>query len=112
MEKNLNIMVCRDSLLFNISEKHKTFTITPAGTGSRTFCKILNNFEFHTYELCNNNLNFKKNEITHNHTFSLFPNHEDYKLIMTGRNPYNRMVSEFIKNLQLKKQVIKNFSLK
>jgi hypothetical protein len=31
---------------------------------------------------------------------------------MTGRNPYNRMVSEFIKNLQLKKQVIKNFSLK
>ena len=112
MEKNLNIMVSKEIIVFNISEKHKAFTITPPGTGSRTFCKILNNFEFHTYELCNNNLNLKKNEVTHNHTFSLFPNHEDYKLIMTGRNPYNRMVSDFIKTLQRKKHVIKNFSLK
>lgn len=104
-------MVCKESIVFNISEKHKAFTITPPATGSRTFCKILDNFEFHTYELCNNNLTLKKNKVTHNHTFSLFPNHEDYKLIMTGRNPYNRMVSEFIKNLQRKKHVIKNFGL-
>ena len=112
MEKNLNIMVCKESILFNISEKHKTFTITPPGTGSRTFCKILDNFEFHTYEFCNNNLNLKKNKVSHNHTFSLFPNHEDYKLIMTGRNPYNRMVSKFRITLQNEKQVNKNFNFK
>jgi hypothetical protein len=112
MEKKLNIMVSKQLILFNISEKHKTFTITPPSTGSRTFCKILNNFEFHTYELSNNNLNFKKNEVTHNHTFSLFPNHEDYKLIMTGRNPYNRMVGKFRRSLQYEKQVNKNFNLK
>ena len=112
MEKNLNIMVSKELILFNISEKHKTFTITPPGTGSRTFCKILDNFEFHTYELCNNNLNLKKNEVTHNHTFSLFPNHEDYKLIMTGRNPYNRMVSKFRRTLHYEKQVNKNFNVK
>jgi len=105
-------MVSKESILFNISEKHKTFTITPPSTGSRTFCKILNNFEFHTYELCNNNLNFKKNGVTHNHTFSLFPNHEDYKLIMTGRNPYNRMASKFRRSLQYEKQVNKNFNFK
>jgi hypothetical protein len=112
MEKNLNIMARKQLILFNISEKHKTFTITPPSTGSRTFCKILNNFEFHTYELCNNNLNLKKNEVTHNHTFSLFPNHEDYKLIMTGRNPYNRMASKFRRSLQYEKQVNKNFNFK
>jgi hypothetical protein len=112
MEKKLIIMVSKESILFNISEKHKTFTITPPSTGSRTFCKILNNFEFHTYELCNNNLNFKKNGVTHNHTFSLFPNHEDYKLIMTGRNPYSRMVSSFRRSLQYDNQVIKKFNLK
>ena len=105
-------MDCKGLILFNISEKHKAFTITPPGTGSRTFCKILNNFEFHTYELCNNNLNLKKNKVTHNHCFSLFPNHEDYKLIMTGRNPYDRMVSNFIKTLRSEKQVNKNFNLK
>ena len=53
MEKNLNIMVCKESILFNISEKHKTFTITPPGTGSRTFCKILDNFEFHSINVKN-----------------------------------------------------------
>ena len=105
-------MSCKDLAIFNISEKHKAFTITPQSTGSRTFCKILNNFEFHTYELCNNNLNFKKDEITHNHTFSLFPNHEDYKLIMTGRNPYNRLVSNFKRSLQSEKKISKNFNLK
>ena len=112
MEKNLNIMTCKDLTIFNISEKHKSFTITPSATGSRTLCKILNNFEFHTYELSNNNLNLKKNEITHNHFFSLFPNHEDYKLIMTGRNPYNRVVSSFKKSLEFKKYISKNFNLK
>jgi len=112
MEKNLNIVTRKDLTIFNISEKHKSFIITPASTGSRTLCEILNNFEFHTYELCNNNLNFKKNEITHNHFFSLFPNHEDYKLIMTGRNPYNRVVSSFKKSLEFKKYISKNFNLK
>jgi hypothetical protein len=112
MEKNLTIMVSKESILFNISEKHKSFTITPPGTGSRTFCKILNNFEFHTYELSNNNLNFKKNGVTHNHTFSLFPNHKDYKLIMTGRNPYNRMVSKFRRSLRYENHVIKKFNFK
>jgi hypothetical protein len=112
MEKKLNIMSCEDLAIFNISEKHKSFTITPPGTGSRTFCKILDNFEFHTYELCNNTLQHKSNKVTHNHTFKLFPNHEDYKLIMTGRNPYNRMASKFRIPLQSKKHINKNFNFK
>lgn len=105
-------MTCKDLTIFNISEKHKSFIITPPATGSRTLCEILNNFEFHTYELCNNNLNLKKNKITHNHIFSLFPNHEAYKLIMTGRNPYNKVVSSFKKSLKIKKYINKNFNLK
>ena len=112
MEKKLNIMSCEDLAIFNISEKHRSFTITPPGTGSRTFCKILDNFEFHTYELCNNTLQHKSNKVTHNHTFRLFPNHEDYKLIMTGRNPYNRMASKFRIPLQSKKHINKNFNFK
>ena len=111
MEKNLNIMTSKDLAIFNISEKHKAFTITPEATGSRTFCNILDNFDFHTYELCNNTLKYKNQKITHNHTFKLFPNHEDYKLIMTGRNPYNRVVSKFKKSLESQKYINKNFNL-
>jgi len=112
MEKNLNIMACKDLAIFNISEKHKAFIITPQSTGSRTFCDILDNFDFHTYELCNNILKHKSEKITHNHTFKLFPNHEDYKLIMTGRNPYNRVVSNFKRSLESQKYINKNFNLK
>ena len=111
MEKKLNIMSCEDLAIFNISENHKSFTITPQKTGSRTFCHILDNFDFHTYELCNNTLQHKSNKVTHNHTFRLFPNHEDYKLIMTGRNPYNRVVSKFKKSLESQKYINKNFNL-
>ena len=105
-------MSCEDLAIFNISEKHKSFTITPQKTGSRTFCHILDNFDFHTYELCNNTLQHKSNKVTHNHTFRLFPNHEDYKLIMTARNPYNRVVSNFRRSLQSKKHINKNFNFK
>ena len=105
-------MSCKDLVIFNISEKHKSFTITPQSTGSRTFCHILDNFDFHTYELCNNTLQHKSNNVIHNHTFRLFPNHEDYKLIMTGRNPYNRVVSDFRKSLQSEKHINKNFNFK
>jgi len=105
-------MTCKDSAILNISEKHKTFTITPQSTGSRTLCNILDNFDFHTYELCNNTLKYKSQKITHNHFFRLFPNHEDYKLIMTARNPYNRVVSEFKKSLKSQKYINKNFNLK
>jgi hypothetical protein len=105
-------MSCKDLAIFNISEKHKSFTITPQSTGSRTFCHILDNFDFHTYELCNNTLQHKSNKVIHNHTFRLFPNHEDYKLIMTGRNPYNRVVSNFKRSLESQKYINKNFNLK
>ena len=105
-------MSCEDLAIFNISEKHKSFTITPQLTGSKTLCHILDNFDFHTYELCNNTLQHKSNKVTHNHTFRLFPNHEDYKLIMTGRNPYNRVVSNFRTALQTKKHINKNFNFK
>jgi hypothetical protein len=111
-KKKINIMSCEDLAFFNISEKHKSFTITPQSTGSRTLCHILDNFDFHTYELCNNTLQHKSNKVIHNHTFRLFPNHEDYKLIMTGRNPYNRVVSNFRRSLQSKKHINKNFNFK
>lgn len=82
-------------LYYNKSEINKCFTITYPHTGSRSMMKILDNFDFDTYELKNNKLIYKKSGSQHNHTFDLFEGHENYKLMISCRNPYDIFVSKF-----------------
>ena len=95
---NINDMVKHDKediLYYNKSEVNKCFTITYPHTGSRLMMKVLDNFSFDSYELKNNKLIYKKSGSQHNHTFDLFEGHEDYKLMISCRNPYDIFVSKF-----------------
>lgn len=82
--------------LFNISEKHKAFTWTPPSTASRLSSKVFDNFDFWSYVHSPNTevdgLLFKKSYV-HNHLIGLPKNHEDYKIILTCRNPYTRALA-------------------
>lgn len=89
-------MIKKDEpLYYNLSEKHKCFTITFPHTGSRSFIRVLDYFDFDTYELKNNKLVYKKQGSQHNHTFDLFQGHENYKMMISSRNPYELFVSKF-----------------
>lgn len=78
----------------NISEKNKVFVWTPAHTASRLAWKIFDNFEFSSYDVKNGGA-FLKNSFEHNHFIGLPKNHEEYKLILTCRNPYTQSTSGF-----------------
>jgi len=73
----------------NISKKNKVFVWTPMSTASRLAWKIFDNFEFSSYNVNNGGV-LLKNSFEHNHFFGLPQNHEEYKLILTCRNPYTR----------------------
>jgi len=76
----------------NISEKNKVFVWSPPGTASRLAWKIFDNFEFYSYDVNNNGMLLKKS-FEHNHYIGLFKNHENYKLILTCRNPYTSVTA-------------------
>jgi hypothetical protein len=80
----------------NISHKHKYFTWTPGRTGSHTFTNIITQLGFESSEI-----NLETNQIVshnpkpkHNHTFILFEGHEQYKFIVSVRNPYSMVISQ------------------
>lgn len=73
----------------NISEKNKVFVWSPSSTASRLAWKIFDNFDFCSYDVNNEGVLLKKS-FEHNHYIGLFENHENYKLILTCRNPYTR----------------------
>lgn len=81
--------------IFNINPTEKYILFTPPRTGSRRSLYISELLGFNTFKSINGVLSFYKNSPTHNHTHNLFEGHEEYKTIMTCRNPYSIMVSEF-----------------
>jgi hypothetical protein len=81
--------------LINIDNVSKYFIWMPPKTGSRLCTKIFQNSDFHTYKINNGSLNKVDEKFTHSHNCDLFNGHEDYKLILTCRNPYSALVSMF-----------------
>ncbi len=81
--------------IFNINPTEKYILFTPPRTGSRRSLYISELLGFNTFASVNGVLNFYKEEPTHNHTHNLFQGHEEFKTILTCRNPYSVMVSEF-----------------
>ncbi len=78
----------------NISERNKVITWTPAHTASRLASKIFDNFDFDSYDV-NKGGTFLKKGFEHNHYIGLPKNHQEYKLIMTCRNPYTSVTAGF-----------------
>ena len=73
--------------ILNVSEKNKVFTWTPPHTASRLAWKILDNFDFSSYDV-DEGMKLVQHNFNHNHYIILPNNHNDYKLILTCRNPY------------------------
>ena len=84
----------------NISEKYKSFLWLPPKTASTLLLNIFfEYFDFEHYEVDKNNILFKSNFKRQNHHFqNLFQGHENYKLICSVRNPFNKIISLFMQN--------------
>lgn len=93
----------------NLLEKYVIFT--PPRTGSRRSLIISELLGFDTYLSVNGVLSFHNKGTTHNHTHNLFQGHEDFKTILTCRNPYSVMVSEFKLSLGDSDTLTKDFNL-
>jgi hypothetical protein len=83
-----------DSIFFvNISEKYKTFLWLWSKTGTMHMLDVLRDFGFNSYKFHNGTKNFFRSGIIDNHNCDLFPNHLEYKMMVSARNPYTRFFS-------------------
>ncbi len=80
----------------NISEEHKTFLWLWAKTGTSHMKQNLKYFGFNFYMFDGGKRSFLSKGITQQHTCQLFEGHEEYKLMVSARNPYPRYVSAYI----------------
>lgn len=94
----------------NIDEKYVLFT--PPRTGSRRSLEITQLLNFNTYRSYNEVIQFHHTGTSHNHTHDLFIGHEDFKVIMTCRNPYSVLVSEFRHSIGHLETIKTSFDLK
>jgi len=94
--------------IVNIDPESKYFIWTPEKTASLLCSEVFKDSGFNTYGNHNGFINKIGKKYTHNHFCDLFRNHEDYKFILTIRNPYSLMVS-FYKNWGCGCQVVENF---
>lgn len=81
----------------NISEENKVFLWMIPKTGSYHSHLVFSHFDFVTFST--NKHQLRGRFFSHNHFTDLFPNHENYKLICTARNPFTKIISEFKFNL-------------
>jgi hypothetical protein len=81
--------------IINIDPVSKYFIWTPEKTASHLCYEVFKNSDFHTYGNHNGFINKIEKKYTHNNFCDLFKNHEDYKFILTIRNPYSLMVSYY-----------------
>jgi len=96
----------------NISQKNRSFAIMPKKTGSRSFNKILDLFDFDTYFICGGETTFFKNGTMHNHINTLMKNHLEYEMLISCRNPYAIYASLFRLYSVKDRRILSTFKLK
>jgi hypothetical protein len=99
-------------LSLNISEKNNCFLWLPVKTASTHAAHVLTNFEF-SHMRCDyyrRIIQSKTNNLHHHHGLYLFDGHEKYKLIVTVRNPYSRIVSMY-EWINTNKEIIQPFEV-
>jgi len=79
----------------NISERYKVFLWLYHKTGTSHMTKNLKYFDFNFYSIENGKRSFRSKGIFQQHVCEFFPGHEDYKMMVSVRNPYSRWVSWF-----------------
>jgi len=79
----------------NFSEKHRTIWLAPERCGTKLLRDIFSNYEFKEYPSLQ-----PLSERYHSHLIQVPKSFEDYKIICSMRNPYDRVLSIFV-NLTL-----------
>lgn len=77
----------------NVSKIHNTFLWVWAKTGTSHMVEVLRDFGFDNYGITETGLIFISKGISQIHTCSFFPGHENYKMMVSARNPYSRFFS-------------------
>lgn len=95
----------------NISETLGYMLVLPPSTASRTAIQVFNYFPFATYFVSDNKVIYSCDGATHGHTHMLFEGHENYKLIMTCKNPYSKWVSRYRLHMINKPTIKSNFDI-
>lgn len=81
------------SNLINIDTKDDYLVWLFPRTGSKLFFTIFKDTDFQCFSYNENNLELIKNNLIHHHCFTMFPNINRYKLILTVRNPYSLLAA-------------------
>jgi hypothetical protein len=86
-------------IIYNYSTEHMFYLWTPPKTGSNHATFIFNHFNFYSkiYRKSDQELLFDHNQklFIHCHQYITLPEHTDYKIICTARNPYSSIYSFF-----------------
>lgn len=96
----------------NIRQDGKFILYTPPHTASRRVTSIFENLNFSTFRLDNDSLVLHLNSVTHSHYLKKIPNYNDYKTIMTVRNPYMIIMAKYKFTLLEKKKILSTFNIK
>ena len=80
---------------FNISESHRTFLWLWHKTGTTHMRNLLKNFDFKFYKIVDSKKTLFIDKVVEQHDCFLFEGHEEYKLMVSARNPYSRYVSQY-----------------
>jgi hypothetical protein len=101
----------KDNFTINISEKYKSFVWAPPKTGTTHLFFVLRHFDFEGLSV-----NYDRTDttriydyVTHNHSTNLFLGHENYKLILSARNPYSTAFSYYCHMMSNGDVSIENF---
>lgn len=81
--------------LINLHKEKKLAVWLFPRTGSMLFAKIFQNSLFQCYSYTENEEKVFRDSLHHHHHFYIFPEMQNYKLILTVRNPYTLMAAHF-----------------
>lgn len=93
-----------DEIGINLSETHKVFIWLWDKTATTHMINVLSNFDFKYYKFNKGEKSLHRPKIYHNHNCFLFPGHENYKLLVSVRNPYTKYLSSF--RYETKNQIV------
>jgi hypothetical protein len=79
------------------SDKEKMVLLLPMKTGTIHATTIFNHFDFTTdiYNMKTEEVVYQFNSVSHHHCMIIPQRYEDYSIICTARNPYQRLVSAY-----------------
>lgn len=92
-------------VIYTYSDVHQSYLWTPPKTGSNHANFVFEHFDFASVVYREKDghvvLNHNQNTLVHSHQYRIFPQHSNYKIICTARNPFSRLYSLYNNMVEL-----------